>query len=293
MVWLQQHMGTVGLYLAIFFTNFGEEAFLIILLGLLYWGIDKKRAAYIGEVAVLSIVLNPMLKNIALRRRPYFDHKEIQCLKPVHKESNIYNIAVQGFSFPSGHSTSSAAIFGSMAVCAKKTITRVVLIVLAFLVGLSRIALGVHYPTDVLVGLVLGFAVIGIVTLARKYIRNQHVMHLLFFVVLLPGFAYCKTTDYYTAMGCAAGFFAALWFEEKFVNFENTRSIPKMILRVIGGLIVYLVLNQLLKLPFSSEFLSSATLLSYLVRFARYTINIFVMFGVYPLLFDRFPKRGE
>ena len=77
MVWIQQHMGIVGLYLSIFFTNLGEETFLIVLLGLLYWGIDKKRTIYIGEIATISIVLNPMLKNIALRRRPYFDHKGI------------------------------------------------------------------------------------------------------------------------------------------------------------------------------------------------------------------------
>ena len=177
-----------------------------------------------------------------------------------------------------------------MAVCAKKNMTRIVLLVLTLLVGCSRVALGVHYPTDVLVGWLLGFAVIGIVTLARKYISNQHIMHLIFFILLLPGFVYCQTNDYYTAMGCLAGFFLAVWFEERFVRFENTRSIPKMILRVVGGLIVYLVLNQLLKLPFSSDFLASATLLSHTVRFVRYTVDIFVMFGVYPLVFDRFQK---
>ena len=208
----------------------------------------------------------------------------------MHKEGSIYNIAAQGFSFPSGHSTSVAAIFGAMAVCAKKNMTRIVLLVLTLLVGCSRVALGVHYPTDVLVGWLLGFAVIGIVTLARKYISNQHIMHLIFFILLLPGFVYCQTNDYYTAMGCLAGFFLAVWFEERFVRFENTRSIPKMILRVVGGLIVYLVLNQLLKLPFPSDFLASSTLLSHTVRFVRYTVDIFVMFGVYPLVFDRFQK---
>ena len=64
-----------------------------------------------------------------------------------------------------------------------------------------------------------------------------------------------------------------------------------MILRVVGGLIVYLVLNQLLKLPFSSDFLASSALLPHTIRFVRYTIDIFVMFGVYPLVFDRFQKQ--
>jgi membrane-associated phospholipid phosphatase len=46
-----------------------------------------------------------MAKNIALRRRPYFDHESIHILRVVEPEADIYDIAAQGYSFPSGHST--------------------------------------------------------------------------------------------------------------------------------------------------------------------------------------------
>ena len=49
-------------------------------------------------------------------------------------------------------------------------------------------------------------------------------------------------------------------------------------------------MNKLLKMPFSGEFLSSNSLASLLIRTARYAITIFVIIGVYPLVFPLFEK---
>ena len=83
------------------------------------------------------------------------------------------------------------------------------------------------------------------------------------------------------------GFFLAMPFEERFVRFENTTNILRGILRIAGGFAVYLGLNTLLKLPFSSEFLETATMAAFMVRFARYFIVGFVTLGVYPLVFRK------
>lgn len=69
-------------------------------------------------------------------------------------------IGASGFSFPSGHTVNSAASYGLLAVIAWRSRLPVAVrslavaagMVLPFLVGLSRIALGVHYPSDVLGG---------------------------------------------------------------------------------------------------------------------------------------------
>ena len=66
------------------------------------------------------------------------------------------------------------------------------------------------------------------------------------------------------------------------VHFEDTRKPLFMISRLLGGLTVYLVLNKLLKMPFSNEFLSDGSIASMMVRCARYAIVAFVDFGVYP-----------
>ena len=66
-----------------------------------------------------------------------------------------------------------------------------------------------------------------------------------------------------------------------------------MILRVLGGFAVYFGFNTLLKLPFSKEFLESEELAAFLVRACRYAIIMFVIIGVYPMIFPLFEKIGK
>ncbi|MBO5270327.1 MAG: hypothetical protein J6B77_06050, partial [Clostridia bacterium] len=93
MVWLQSLLGDVGGSIAGLVTMLGEELVYIAILGFLYWGIDKAYGVYVGENLMLALLLNPMVKNIFLRRRPYFDHGAIRCLRPVDADADIYDIA--------------------------------------------------------------------------------------------------------------------------------------------------------------------------------------------------------
>ena len=52
---------------------FGEEIALILILGLFYWGLDKKAGKYIGEIAIIGVLWNPMIKNVFCRRRPFME----------------------------------------------------------------------------------------------------------------------------------------------------------------------------------------------------------------------------
>ena len=79
-------------------------------------------------------------------------------------------VAVTGYSFPSGHTTTSTVTYGLLAVVAWRSrlplLARRVAVALGvalpFLVGLSRIALGVHYPSDVLGGWLAGIAFVAL-----------------------------------------------------------------------------------------------------------------------------------
>lgn len=102
--------------------------------------------ALLAAFAILS------LKNIYQRPRPSIEHL-------VHAD---------GYSFPSGHSLGTMLIIGSLIVICyqrihqkwlRNTVTSL-LALLIFLVGLSRIYHGVHYPTDVIAGFSLGLALI-------------------------------------------------------------------------------------------------------------------------------------
>lgn len=78
------------------------------------------------------------------------------------------------FSFPSGHVVFYVVFFGLVAIYAKylpdlTTMGRKILltmaIVLISLIGISRIYLGVHWPMDVMAGYLIGFAILGAITL--------------------------------------------------------------------------------------------------------------------------------
>lgn len=284
-LWLQAHMGTLGTAIASFVSAFGEELACVAVIGFLYWCFDKRFGRFVGLNVLVGLVLNPMIKNVFVRRRPYFDTPEIQCLKPVDKSADIYNIAAQEYSFPSGHSTNAVAVYGSVAEYAKKNALTVIAVVLTLLIGVSRFCLGVHYPTDVLCGWALGLVIIVAVPWLQRKFRNPRVFHGLLLLLGLPGFFYCKSSDYFTGYGMLVGFVLGVEFEQRCVNFENTRSPLRSVLRVLGGIAVFFGLNTLLKLPFSKEFLENGTLAAYLVRTLRYAVVIFVDMGVYPLVF--------
>ena len=53
-----------------------------------------------------------------------------------------------------------------------------------------------------------------------------------------------------------------------------------MLLRVFGAVIIYFVVNTLLKLPFDKQFLAGTTLAAFLIRTARYAIIMFLIMGL-------------
>ena len=289
---LQSHMGAAAVAAASFFTMFGEELVLILLLGYFYWCYDKAYGRAIGCTAVIGNVFIPTIKNVALRRRPYFDVEAIQCLKLVDASADALDISAQGFSFPSGHSMNAAVIYGTLARLFKKKPVTIAAFVLIGLVGLSRVMLGVHWPTDVLVGWSVGAVLVFLVPRIEAGAKNRYLLHAVIVLISLTGCFFCRTTDYYTSLGIMIGFYLGDAFEEKYVRFSTTRSIPVSVARVAGGLVVYLALNTILKLPFPAEFLAGQTMAAFLVRTVRHTIVVFIMIGVYPLLFRRFRGLG-
>ena len=292
MEWLQSHIGGAGISILSFFSIFGEEMLLILFVGTVYWSLDKKLGRTIGLSGIMGLTWNTMFKNIFLRRRPYFDHEGIRILRVVEPDADIYDIAAQGYSFPSGHSTNAATVFGSLAVSLRKRWVTVVAIAIPLLTGISRFVVGAHYPTDVMGGWLLGLISVLIVQLLQKRVKNTLVRYSILLITVVPGFFYCKTTDYYTGVGLLIGFIGGTLLEDRCVHFENTRKPVWMVLRVIGGLAVYLALNTALKLPFSKDFLSGNSPAALLVRCARYAVVSFVIFGVYPMAF-RLENRAK
>ncbi|SEP92205.1 PAP2 superfamily protein [Lachnospiraceae bacterium RM5] len=295
-------LGNAGKYIVSLFTLFGEEMFLIVILGFIYWCYNKELGKSIGYSMLIGMVSNAMIKNIFLRRRPYFDNKEIKCLKKVNESAGLYDIKAQGFSFPSGHSTNSFVAYISLFYYNKKldkkrngtgfVIWKIIFLMLPILVGISRFILGVHYPTDVFFGWLMGLFTILVSNYFYNKIKNKWKLFLITYIISLSGFFYCKTADYFTTVGVMGGFFLAVLFEEKYVNFENTKKIHGIIFRIFFGLLLYFILSYVLKMPFDKEFFKSESMLCFFIRSLRYMIVSFVVLGVYPLLFNKLPIFG-
>ncbi len=286
MIWLQTVLGEGFAPVGAVMTQLGEEMVLIAIMGFLYWSYDKEYGKYVGINILAGCLWNPMVKNVFLRRRPYFDTPAIKCLKPVSASADIYDIAAQGYSFPSGHSMNSAIAYGSIANHKKKTWMWIVAVLIVLMVGFSRVYLGVHYPTDVCVGWLLGILTVIIVSFLQKRFGTGPLLFAILIASGVPGLFYCTSNDYFTSFGILIGAAFGVFFEEKLVKFSNTRNVFRMILRLILGGGIYFGLNAALKMPFSSEFLNSGTMAARWVRIGRYAIVVFVMLGVYPLLFN-------
>jgi len=293
MIWIQSGLGPVGEKLAYYVSAFGEEIIIIIILGFLYWCYDKKIAIKFGYSMLFANLCFPILKNIALRRRPYMDHAAIKCLKPVDPEVDVMDIYAQGYSFPSGHSCNAACTYGSLARFFSAKAFKIIALVIPFCVGFSRVALGNHYPTDVLAGWAIGYLGAFLLPVFTSKIKNRNRAYLIVFLACACGSFFCRSNDYFTGLGMMAGFFLTVVFEEKYVNFRPTRKPLECVLRILGGGALYFILNTLMKLPFSEEFLESATPAQFAFRFIRYTIIIFLDLGVYPMLFNLIDKKMQ
>ena len=117
-------------------------------LALLFFRRTRRFGAACGLALLLGfVVTNLALKNIINRIRPY----------DVMTSLNILVKPERSFSFPSGHATSSLAA----GVALFLTLPRrygVPALLLGVLIALSRMYVGVHYPTDVLCGAAIGVA---------------------------------------------------------------------------------------------------------------------------------------
>ncbi len=291
--WLQNAMGSAGEAISKVLSVIGGETVSLVLLLAVLFCYSKKAGMRCGFTILAASMWFPMIKNIALRLRPYMVHEGIEPLLLPEADVEASDVIQQGFSFPSGHSAMAAACYASIAREAKKRWMWILAVIIPLLIGLSRFAVGVHYPTDVLAGWAVGLLAFCFGMLMEKYVKKEWLRYVILLAITLPGVFWCTSRDYFSALGLLIGMTVAVPFEKKYVNFKDTRNIWAMILRVVGAFAIYYLLNTVLKMPFDKDWLNSGTLVPNLVRSARYAIILFIVIGIYPMVFPVFEKIGR
>ncbi|MDD7362824.1 MAG: phosphatase PAP2 family protein [Peptoniphilus sp.] len=144
---LKSRAGDVFFY---HYTHIAGPKFLVVLsVVMLVFG--KRWIGHAAHESVLALVISTIvaqiLKRAVSRSRPYW----------VTKNLNTYGIDLRDYSFPSGHTTAAFTVATTFSLYFPKLAA--IFIILALLVAISRTYLAVHYPTDVLAGMIIGVVV--------------------------------------------------------------------------------------------------------------------------------------
>ena len=105
----------------------------------------KQKAAYTAAAILFNTASTTLLKNVVKRERPYNTY------------TGIFSDKIESdYAFPSGHTSSAFATATSLAITTKKWYVAVPAFAWSASVGYSRIYLGQHYPSDVIMGAIVG-----------------------------------------------------------------------------------------------------------------------------------------
>lgn len=129
---------------------------ILVLIGAIFFSKRKMfNFSLIFLTAIFSWVIANILKNIIRINRPFVDLDIVPLSRDI------------GFSFPSEHMTVFVAISVALFFINKKI--GIIFFIIAILIGLSRIVIGVHYPSDIAGGLIVGFLVgFGFIKIFKK-----------------------------------------------------------------------------------------------------------------------------
>jgi membrane-associated phospholipid phosphatase len=219
-------------------STIGESRYYFLAIVILMWCVNYREFSRLALVIPFCGALAESLK-IAIRMpRPY------------HFEDNI--TAISSFGMPSGHALSAVPFWGYLAGFVKKRWFTILSILIILGIGISRVYRGSHFPSQVVVGFILGGAMLAAIhyfpdALSISNIRRRWIRHLLLscpivlvaLVSLLSGMYYKdglameNAVEVATYCGLYYGFALSLEFvEEKKIIFDVRVSFRRQVIKI-------------------------------------------------------------
>lgn len=276
-IWFQQFSPSLDVPFKIL-TFMGGEVFFLIFFPLIYWCLDRRIGIKLMILFFLSTYLNAIVKVIADQPRPFEYDPRIKQL-----------VEAEGGGLPSNHTQSAVVVWCFLASEFRKNWLWGFAIVLMILIPLSRVYLGVHFPSDLFGGYILGGLLLilyfWLAPRVEKTIVEMHIIWQLIVILLLsiilmliyPG--YDKVCN--TVVGTLTGLCFGSILERQYIGFKADGIWWKRIFRYMLGVIVLFGLWVGLKKVLSGFDPEPV------FRFIRYgLIGLWVGFGA-PWMFTR------
>lgn len=300
--WLEAHRTPLMDTFMSLITHLGSETLFMVIAITVFWCVNKRHGYYLLAVGFVGTLINQALKLLYRIPRPWVRDPNFTIVESARADAT-------GFSFPSGHTQSVVGTMGGVARFTKRVWLRIVCIVIAALVALSRMYLGVHTPQDVLVSLVIAVVLVFIlypVVERSAYVPKAmlrlllvmvalSVVYLLYFTLIFTVPAGMEMGDNLThglesgwkMLGCTVGITIAWWLDEKYIHFETEAVWYAQVVKVVVGLALLVAVKSGLKPPLV------ALLGAGVGGAVRYFLMVLVAGTVWPMTFRFFGRMGR
>ena len=295
-VWFQSWGTPVLGYILYPFHYIGGEYGYLVLLPIVYWGISKHHGKRLMILALGAALIGHYLKFIFRRPRPF----------TVSPERITPMLEQTGYGIPSGHTLFGTVIAGYAWYRFPRVWVRIVAVALVLLMGISRMIHGLHFPQDVVAGLLLGIGLVALFwwldtrfsdalgnwPLSRSLVLIGIIAVVGFVLALLVEHEYEERKAMLSIVGALCGGLSGFALENRFVRFSSDGTTWARILRIVVGLIVTVVLFVGLDYLYDMVVAGSTgtgALVIYVIRYGL--VALFVAAGA-PFLFLRLRLAG-
>lgn len=227
--------------LMIVITMMAESTFLSLIIMILYWCVDKEKSKRLSFMILFSASVNGIVKNIVKFPRPF----QVGAVKPIRAHT------ATSYSFPSGHTQAATTFWTSSMLILKKKPVVILGSIIICLTGFSRMYLGVHWPMDVIGGLLFGlastFIAAGLIGEDGQFTK----WHVIGASMAVIGVLILNVDrDLYKTVASIWGVAFGAFLEQKYVKFNPIQSKRIQVVKVLIGTIGVLLLQVGLKKVF-------------------------------------------
>lgn len=234
-----------------FVTNLHHIDFYMLTFPLLLWVYDKRFTRYLVSVFLVGYAANGFLKDFFGTLRP-----------PADQVRKVFEYTGTGPAFPSGHAQNPLMFWGAIALQLNRRWITTALAIAVFLIGLSRIYGGLHWPIDILGGWAIGAVMLFLFEYTRSFWVGTHMrlatklmaaLAIPLVTVALQGAAPWNSPadlagEAWKAGGAYLGFWIGALLEEEWVGFEPRKGTwVTQVVKVVLGVAVVFGVRSVLK----------------------------------------------